>query len=226
MEHDEKIKIENHNTMTNCNVFTGPVYGGVFPLPGSQPTINNFYGKDAPTEQTEGNAKLEDGSDSPAREPEETAEARAQRKEMVMKAITDLFDFDEKLLCRDNQGQRITNERLIILFRHCFGFGAHPSKEYMNIIECLWVLLMDKRNKCFKNPNEDYFRQTVLNILGYFCEKNIICGNKLVIARTIYKEADDSLAKNIERGISSPVFPPKTGEVLDLYINKLKKGEF
>ena len=222
MEHDEKIKIENNNTMTNCNVFTGPVYGGVFPLPGSQPTINNYYGKDAPSEHTE----EEDNENSPAEELKESPEARAQRKEVVMNAITDLFDFDEKQLCRDDNGQRITNERLIILFRRCLGFGAHPSKEYLNIIESLWGLLIDKRNKCFKYPNEGYFRQTILNILGYFCEKNIISGNKLVIARTIFKDADDSLAKNIERSISSNVFPPKTGEVLDLYINKLKKGEF
>jgi len=39
-------------------------------------------------------------------------------------------------------------------------------------------------------------------------------------------EADESLAKNIERGISSNVFPAKTSELLDLYIDKLKKGEF
>ena len=35
MEHDGKIKIENHfeaGSMTNCNVFTGTVNGGVFPL--------------------------------------------------------------------------------------------------------------------------------------------------------------------------------------------------
>ena len=226
MEHDEKIKIENHNTMTNCNVFTGPVYGGVFPLPGSQPTINNYYGKDTSSEHTEGNANLEDNENSPAEELKESPEARAQRKEVVMNAITDLFEFDEKLLCRDDQGQRITNERLIILFRHCFGFGAHPSKEYLNIIESLWVLLIDKRNKCFKNPNEDYFRQTVMNVLGYYKEKGIVCGNKLELARSVFKDADDSLAKNIERGISSNVFPANTSELLDLYIDKLRKGEF
>lgn len=219
MEHDEKIKIENHNTMTNCNVFTDPVYGGVFPLPGSQPVINNFFGKDAPSQQ------MNDDGNPPTEDPGESPEERAKRKEEVMKAITSRLNFDVKIMCRDDNGQRITNERLTILFRHCFGLGSHPSKEYQGVIEILWEMLIDKRNKCFKQPNEDYFRQTVLNIFGYFRNKKVICGNKLDITHSIYKDADDSLAKNIERGISSNVFPPKTGEVLDLYIGKLKKGE-
>ena len=90
----------------------------------------------------------------------------------------------------------------------------------------LWSLLIDKRNKCFKNPNEDYFRQTVLNILGYYKVKGIICGNKLELARSVFKDADDNLAKNIEREISSNVFPVKTSELFDLYIDKLTNGEF
>ena len=220
MEHDEKIKIENHNTMTNCNVFTGPVYGGVFPLPGSQPTINNFYGGEKPQQQQ----ATEEAT--PVEKQEETPEERAKRKENVMNAITALFDFDDNVFCRDNNGNRITNERLATLFRRCFGFGAYPSKELMSVIDTLWVLLIDKRNQCSKNPNEDYFRQTVLNVLGYYKEKGIVCGNKLELARSVFKDADDSLAKNIERGISSNVFPANTSELLDLYIDKLLNGEF
>ena len=220
MEHDEKIKIENHNTMTNCNVFTGPVYGGVFPLPGSQPTINNFYGGEKPQQQQ----ATEEAT--PVEKQEETPEERAKRKENVMNAITALFDFDDKVFCKDDNGNRITNERLAILFRRCFGFGAHPSKELMSVTDTLWVLLIDKRNQCFKHPNEDYFRQTVLNILGYYQKKGLINSNKSDILHTIYMEADESLAKNIERGISSNVFPAKTSELLDLYIDKLKKGDF
>lgn len=143
-----------------------------------------------------------------------------------MKAITALFDFDDKTFYRDNNGNRVTNERLATLFHRCFGFGAYPSKELMSVIEILWVLLIDKRNQCSKNPNEDYFRQTVLNVLGYYKKKGIICGNKLELARSVFKDADYSLAKNIERGISSNVFPAKTGELFDLYIDKMKKGEF
>ena len=96
----------------------------------------------------------------------------------------------------------------------------------MSVIDDLWGLLIDKRNQCFKNPNEDYFRQTVLNILGYYQKKGLISCNKSDILHTIYKEADESLAKNIERGISSNIFHVKTSELLDLYIDKLKKGEF
>lgn len=220
MEHDEKIKIENHfepGSLTNCNVFTGTVNGGVFPLPGSQPTINNFYGggKQQATEEA-----------TPVENQEETPEERAKRKENVMNAITALFDFDDKVFCKDDNGNRITNERLAILFRRCFGLGAHPSKELMLVTDTLWVLLIDKRNQCFKHPNEDYFRQTVLNILGYYQKKGLINSNKSDILHTIYMEADESLAKNIERGISSNVFPAKTSELLDLYIDKLKKGDF
>ena len=219
MEHDDKIKIENHNTMTNCNVFTGPVYGGVFPLPGSQSTINNYYGCEKPSQQpVEENVPIE--------EQEETPEDRTKRKEDVLRAITSFFNFEEKCFCRDENGKRITNERLAILFRRCFGLGAHPSRELLSVIDTLWGLLIDKRNQCFKNPNEDYYRQTVLNVLGYYKEKGVICGNKLELTRSVFEDADDNLSKNIERGISSNVFPAKTSELLDLYIDKLKKGEY
>lgn len=224
MEHDEKIKIENHfeaGSMTGCNVFTGTVNGGVFPLPSSQPTVNNYFNGDTPQQQQAAEEKAQ------AEEvQEETPEERAKRKETVMNAITALFDFDDKVFCRDDNGNRITNERLTILFRRCFGFGAHPSKELLSVIDALWVLLIDKRNQCFKHPDEDYFRQTVLNILGYYQKKGLISCNKSDILHTIYVEADESLAKNIERNISSNVFPAKTAELLDLYIDKLKKGEF
>lgn len=224
MEHDEKIKIENHfeaGSMTGCNVFTGTVNGGVFPLPSSQPIINNFYDGERPQQQQTVEAVTPE-----VEVQEETPEERAKRKENVMNAITALFDFEEKVFCKDEKGNRITNERLAILFRRCFGFGAHPSKELMSVIDALWVLLIDKRNQCFKHPDEDYFRQTVLNILGYYQKKGLINCNKSDILHTIYMEADESLAKNIERGISSNVFPAKTAELLDLYIDKLKKGEF
>ena len=220
MEHDGKIKIENHfeaGSMTDCNVFTGTVNGGMFPLPGSQPIIN--YGWEKPQQQP---AEKETTPEV----QKETPEERSKRKEKVMKAITALFDFDDNVFCRDNNGNRITNERLATLFRRCFGFGAHPSKELMSVIDTLWVLLIDKRIKCFKNPNEDFFRQTVLNILGYYKEKGIIGDNKRDLARYVFKDADDSLAKNIERGISSNVFPANSSELLDLYIDKLLNGEF
>lgn len=223
MEHDEKIKIENHfeaGSMTGCNVFTGTVNGGVFPLPGSQPIINNYYGGEKPQQQRAAEEV------TPEEVQEETPEERARRKENVMNAITVLFCFGNKVFCRDDNGNLITNERLTILFCHCFGFGAHPSKELMAVIDTLWGLLIDKRNQCYKKPNEDYYRQTVLNILGYYKKKGIICGNKLELARSIFKDADESLAKNIERGISSNVFPVKTRELLDIYIDKLKKGDF
>lgn len=220
MEHDGKIKIENHfeaGSMTDCNVFTGTVNGGMFPLPGSQPIIN--YGWEKPQQQP---AEKETTPEV----QKETPEERSKRKEKVMKAITALFDFDDNFFCRDNNGNRITNERLATLFRRCFGLGSHPSKEYLEVMEILWGLLIDKRIKCTKKPDEDYFCQTVLNILGYFRKKKLICCNISDILHTMYRDADESLAKNIERGISSNVFPANTSELLDLYIDKLLNGEF
>ena len=123
MEHDEKIKIENHfeaGSMTDCNVFTGTVNGGMFPLPGSQPIIN--YGGEKPQRQA---AEKETTPEV----QKETPEERSKRKEKVMKAITALFDFDDNVFCRDNNGNRITNERLATLFRRCFGFGGLTGKK-------------------------------------------------------------------------------------------------
>lgn len=223
MEHDEKIKIENHfeaGSMTGCNVFTGTVNGGVFPLPGSQPTINNFYGGEKPQQQQAAEEV------TPEEVQEETPEERTKRKETVMNAITALFDFDDKVFCKDDNGNRITNERLAILFRRCFGFGAHPSKELMSVIDTLWVLLIDKRIHCSKNSDEDYFRQTVLNVLGYYKKSGIISGSKSDLARSVFKDIKNGVDKNIDRGITPTAFPPKTTVLLDLYIDKLKKGEF
>lgn len=218
MEQDEKIKIENYNTMTNCNVFTGPVYGGVFPLPGSQPVINNFYGKEEPTPK-------EKEKSVPVETQENSPEARTQRKEAVLKSIVERFDFDDSMLRRDNNRKCITNDRLSLLFKRCFGIGAHPTRENMAIMETLWTLLADKRDKCTKCPNEDFFRQTVLNVLGYFRIKGVICGTSLNLTRAVFKDADANLAKNIERNITSDVFPKQTDKVLDIYIDKLMKGE-
>ena len=223
MANSENIKIENNfaaGSLNNCNVFTGTVNGGVFPLPGSQPTINNNYGEQSPSQEAGAEVEVM------AVETPEGQEDSDKRKNDVMKAITRLFDFEEKALCRDEKGRLITNERLAILFRRCFGFGAHPNSEQKTVIDALWGLLINKRNQCFKQPGEDFYRQTVLNILGYFQKKGIICGNKWDISRAVFKDADVNLSKNLERNIESNVFPQKTAELLNLYIDQLKKGEF
>lgn len=209
---DERPQIINH--MENCNVIQGDQYGGIFPLPGAQVTINQQFGKGQKPKQEVTEGKVE------------TAEERDKRKAEVLKAITDKFDFADENLGYDNNRKKITNDRLGILFRKCFGIGSHPSVENKAVMEQLWVLLIDERNQCAKEPGEDFFRQTVLNIIGYFAGEEIVCGMPRVIARSIFKEADTNIAKNISRGVGSNVFPEKTTEVLDFYIDKLMDGEF
>lgn len=213
MENKEDAKVVNNNT--NCNVFTAPVYGASFPLPGSNVTINQYYGK--------GQKPKEDVQEGEI----ESKEAREKRKTEIMKAITDRFDFSDEQLGRDYKNKKITNDRLATLFRKCFGLGyIPPTAENRIVIEQLWVLLIDERNQCPKDVNLGYIPQTVLNIIGYFKQRDLVSDQPRELARVIVKEADTNLAKNVSRGISSPVFPEGTADMLDHYIDKLMEGEF
>lgn len=211
----DNIKIYNENHMENCNVFQGDQYGGIFPLPGAQVTINQHFGKGQKPKQ-----EVEDGK-------VETAEERDKRKLEVLKSITDKFEFSDEQLGRDNKGNKITNQRLAYLFRYCLGYGhIPPSKENRLIIEQIWVLLIDKRDKSPKDVTVGYITQTVLNIIGYFKQNDLIGGQNRDLARVIVKDADTNFAKNISRGISSSSFPAGTAEMIDHYIEKLMEGEF
>ena len=148
------------------------------------------------------------------------------RKVAVSKAKTCRFDLNHEILGYDNRGRQISSERVALLFSKCLGIGSYPSRPYRLLIEQVWVLLIDARKQCTKRPGEDYFRQTVLNIVGYFVSRGIICGAKLDIAQCIFADADANLARNIERNIESAVFPEGLAEMLDLYIEKLRNGEF
>lgn len=211
----DSCKIYNENHMENCNVFQGDQYGGVFPLPGAQVTINQQFGKGQKPKQEVAEGKAE------------TAEERDKRKQEVLKAITDKFDFADEQLGRDNNGKKITNQRLGYLFRYCLGYGyIPPTQEYKIIIEQLWVLLIDKRDKSPKDVTVGYITQTVLNIIGYFKQCDLVGGQNRDLARVIVKDADTNFAKNISRGIGSSSFPTGTADMLDHYIDKLMNGEF
>lgn len=213
-QEDNRPKIENH--MENCNVFMGDSYGGIFPLPGAQVTIHQHLDpkkmKKGEGQQTYGNV----GS----------KEERDQRKVEVMKAITDKFEFEESMLCYDSQRKKITNERLASLFRKCFGIGyIPPTLERRNVQEQLWVLLMDERNQCSKVNGEGFFRQTVLNIVGYFMTKDLLNGMPLKVAQCLFPDIDNNKVKNLTRAIPDN-FPAGTKEMIDHYIDKLQNGEF
>ena len=214
MEKSDKPQIINENHMENCNVFQGDIYGATFPLPGAQVTINQNYGKGLKPTQDVTSGKVE------------TAEEREKRKLEVMRAITAGFDFTDEQLGYDNQHKKITNDRIAILFRKCFGIHSNPTSENKAIMEQMWVLLIDKRDKCAKQGGEGFFRQTVLNVIGYFVSCGLISGLPQDLAQAVFRDADRNLAKNISRNITSPVLPVGLVDMLDLYIDKLMDGEF
>ena len=214
MEKSDKPQIINENHMENCNVFQGDIYGATFPLPGAQVTINQNYGNGQKPTQDVTSGK------------EETAEEREKRKLEVMRVITAGFDFTDEQLGYDNNHKKLTNERIAVLFRKCFGIGSYPSATNKAIMDQMWVLLIDKRDKCAKQGGEGFFRQTVLNVIGYFVSCGLISGLPLDLAQAVFKDADRNLAKNISRNITSPALPVGLVDMLDLYIDKLMEGEF
>lgn len=214
MEEKENAKIINHNEMHNCNVFLGDSYGGIFPLPGAQVTINQGLGnKKANNDVKEGRV--------------ESKEERDARKRRVISIIGKLMNFPKEMLGIDNNGKKVTNERLNVLFARCLGMSSIPPKsEYIPTMEVLWTLLIDERNQCAKVGGEEFFEQTVLNIIGYYVQSGLITGMPQKIAQCLFPHCDANTAKNVSRGITSNVFPRELEEIFDFYINKLKNGEF
>ena len=213
-QEDHRPKIENH--MENCNVFMGDSYGGIFPLPGAQVTIHQNLD---PKMMKKGEGRQMDGKT-------ESQEDRKKRKDTVMKAITDRFCFTEGQLGRDNKGRRINNMRLADLFRQCFGLGhVPPSAVNRTIMEQLWVLLIDERNQCPKDAGLGFIPQTVLNIIGHFKQRGLVSGQRRELARAVIKDADTNIAKNIDRGLQSNVFPRGTEDMIDHYIDMLMEGK-
>lgn len=213
MEKDkDNCRIYNENHMENCNVFLGDQYGATFPLPGSQVTIHQTFGKNAKPTSDVKEGKVE------------SAEDRDRRKLEVIRDIVGRFNFEPSQLGYDGKGKRITNERIAILFRKCFGFGSYPTVSNKAIMEQMWVMLIDKREKCFKEAGEGFFRQTVLNVLGHFYQSGLLCGEQNKLLQAVFPKANPNLTKNLQRGITSS-FPKGTDEMIDRYIETLMDGE-
>ena len=209
----QQSRIVNNNEMHNCNVFMGDSYGGIFPLPGAQVNITQNLGPQKKSPHTEGKT--------------ESADDRQSRKEATIAALCKRLDFTPEMLGYDEQCHKLTNERIALLLRRCLGMSSIPPKEeFRPVMEKLWVLLIDERNQCSKVAGELYFRQTVLNLIGYFVGEELLTGAPRDIARAIFPDTDTNTAKNISRGISSPVFPEGLSDMLDFYITKLNNGEF
>ena len=213
---EDGIRVVNHNEMHNCNVFQGDTYGGIFPLPGAQVTINQYLDP----------RKMKTGEGQQALGKVEPKEERDERKRSVMEDIIGRFNFTDEQLARDRRGNRISNERLGIAFAQVFGLrGAHPGTSAMSLTEQLWTLLIDERNQCAKRAGEGFIRQTVLNIVGYFAKRGIVSGQPRDVARSVFPDTDTNEARNISREISSNVFPEGTANHIDFYLNKLQNGE-
>ena len=216
-KNNDKGNIVNNNHMENCNVFMGNVYYANFPLPGSQVTVNNF-------------------PDKQQRQPHDTPHpapgARQEHKERKEKAMADIlsnFHFEDNMLAYDRRGKKITNERLRYLLRLCLGMtDIRPSESFRNTQEQLWTMLIDKRTRCAKVNGEDFYRQTLLNVVGYFISSGLLGGKPLDVAKCIFPDfdskSDGGMLKNLSRGITDN-FPNGTTTLLDHYIKKLMEGE-
>jgi len=208
-KNNPKVAIFNYNK--DCQIITGD--NPIVVPPGTP--VNVFQGQQKKKPES----------------PKQPNEIREQIKLRVMAEITNKFDFEDSMFGRDINGKRYTNERLGMLFGKCFGLrGAHPTQRFMEVIEQLWGILIDYRVRTPKKGGEQYYRQTVLNIIGYFHQQGILEGMPLTIAKSVFPDSttqeNESIKKNVTRGIESTSFPEGTKEVLDFYINKLQNGEF
>lgn len=204
-------------------IFCGVVYQPTFVQPGANLTqniVNKNDAKDA--------AEETDPSDSPESNEEPKEELTDDKKKTIISSITSKFDFKAERLGKDHLGQRLTNERLGLLFAKIFGVSSHPSKEKMDVINVLWNLLTArKKTNGKRDAADEYYWQTVLNIVGYFKEKKLIDGSQLELAKSIFPDANANVAKNIDRSIHNGyTFPDGTGDMIDWYINELLEGKF
>ncbi len=204
-------------------IFCGVVYQPTFLQPGAnftQNIVNNNDAKDV-TEKT----SISDSSESNEEQKDELTD---DKKKTIISSIISKFNFKTERLGKDYSGRRLTNERLGLLFSKIFGVSSHPSKESMAIINVLWNLLTNRKKTNGKRDTADeYYWQTVLNIIGYFKEMKLVDGSQLELAKSIFPDVDANIAKNIDRSIhNGNTFPDGTGDMFDWYIKELLEGKF
>lgn len=213
---NDRAQVVNHNEMHNCNVFNGDIYEGYFPLPGGQVIVNQILDPKQMKKQMQ----------EQTQNTRESAEQRDEKRKKVMEDIIQRFDFSPEQLTKDRKGKPITNERLGIAFAQVFGLrAAHTPLEKRELVDQLWSLLTESRKQCYKEKNEDFFRQTVLNILGSFKDARVISGLPHSLAQSVFPDISPDLARNISRGTTSNVFPQGTDEHVGFYVDKLLNGD-
>jgi hypothetical protein len=207
MNKDQQPTITIHNENHNCNVFTAPMYNAVFHMPGSLP----------------GQLQQDEGGTS-SQEPV----ADDDRQERKLAAIKDmcsrLDNLEEDMLGHDHTGKRISYDQLGIFLKRTLGMTDRGSKhEFVVIQEGIWTILIDSRFKCTKTDKETFFSQTFLNIVGYLIKQEVVNGKVQDVLDCLYKRPEASMRKCLERGIVS-AFPEGTEDMLDFYIDQLKRG--
>jgi hypothetical protein len=194
--------------MENCNVIMGDSIGGFFTLPGSQVTVNQSTDTKGPTRQD-------------VQGPVEGQEDRLARKQAAIKDMCRRLDnLEEDMLGYDLEGKRVSYNQLSGLLHRVLGMtpiGAKP--EYRAIQEGLWTILIDQRAKCSKDPKDLYFHQTFLGLVGYLVENRVINGRAQKILDCLYVKNDQSMLKNLQRGLVS-AFPAGTEEMLEFYLGR------
>lgn len=148
------------------------------------------------------------------------------RKEAALKDICRKLDnLEPEMLGYDSKGKRFDYADLTVLFQRCLGmYTISPKQEFLPIQAAIWTILIDKRDKCHKDPKDLYFSQTFLGIVGYLCEKEVINGKPMKILGCFYNKPESSMRKILERKITA-AFPEGTQEMLDFYINLLKQSQ-
>ena len=214
-----------HNDIHNNAgpIFSGVVYQPVFVQPGAQLT-QNIVNKDNTQDVADSKGKEDESPENELPKEELTEE----KKKAIINDITSRLNFKTERLGKDRTGKRLTNERLGLLFAKIFGISSHPSNINMSIINILWDLLTNrKKTNGKRDASDEYFWQTVLNIIGYFKEKKLIDGSQIELAKSVFPEADANVAKNIDRSIHNGyTFPDDTGKMIDWYVEELLNGKF
>lgn len=195
--------------MENCNVIMGDSIGGFFTLPGSHVTVNQSTDAKGPTHQD-------------IQGPTESLEDRRARKQAAIKDMCNrLYNLQEDMLGYDKEGKRIAYTQLSWLMHKVLGMSEVGSTpEYRTIQEGIWTILIDQRAKCSKDPKDLYFHQTFLGLVGYLIEKQLIHGRAQKILDCLYVKHDQSMLKNLQRGIVS-AFPEGTCDMFDFYLSRL-----
>ena len=204
-------------------IFSGVVYQPVFVQPGAQLT-QNIVNKDNTQDVTESTDKEDE---SPENDPPKE-KLTEEKKKSIINDITSRFNFKTERLGKDRTGKRLTNERLGLLFATIFGISSPPTNINMSVINILWDLLTNrKKTNGKRDACDEFYWQTVLNIIGYFKEKKLIDGSQMELAKSVFPEADANVAKNIDRSIHNGyTFPDSTGKMIDWYIEELLNGNF